>query len=280
MNRSPLQPLRRVPPSLASCVAAARDAFALGVCALGAFAAGSVIGAPSPAAANGATADTVVVGSLALRDAKLRLGTETIRSAAIDSAGERPVNVIVQTISREREGGLGVYLIHSVGASARGDTTVGEIVVRADNLALIHHRVKGPHDSMAVACAGDHVTGWVVLPNEPVRLIDAVIAHPVLPVDGPAPWLLTVLPLAEGYSATLRRFDPWTGAEKTMSMRVLGSEKTEWQGRMYECWKIEDAPVGIPGYTTLRWVDRKTRRVLKTILRGKPGQVEYVGIAD
>ncbi len=224
--------------------------------------------------------DTLLVGSLALRGAKLQLGTVTTRGSETDSAGTRPLNVIVQTISREREGGLGVYLIHSVTASARGDTTVGEIVVRADNLALVHHRVKGPRDSMAVACAGDHITGWVVLPNQPTRLINAVVPHPVLPVDGPAPWLLTVLPLADGYATTLRRFDPWSAAEKPKSLRVLGSERIEWQGRMIECWKVEDAPVGIPGYTTLRWVDKRTRRVVQTILRGKPGQVEYTGIAD
>ncbi len=219
--------------------------------------------------------DTVRVGSPALRGVVLPTGTQVVESTLLDGGAHTSISTTTTTISRAQEEGDEVYRIHSVHTSADGDTTVGTIVVRASDLALLHHRVKAKQDSAAVASTGRHVTAWVVLPGEAVRLIDLELDHPVFPVDGPQPWLVGVLPLAEGYAAAIPRFSQWEGAEVWDQLSVVGSERVEVNGTTVECWKVDMGPLGPPGYRSMAWVDKFSGRVVQGVLSGEPGQPEY-----
>jgi hypothetical protein len=223
--------------------------------------------------------DTVRVGSPSVAGATLAEGTRLFESHRL-AAGERsPISTTEVTISREPSSAGELYRIHSVHASADGDTTVGTILVRADDFALVHHRVKAAEDSAAVSSTGGHLTGWVVLPGQPTRLIDLALDHPVFPVDGPQPWLVGLLPLRDGYAAAIPRFSQWDGGEVWKEVRVLGSETVEVDGAPTECWTVDMGPLGPPGYRAMAWVDKATGGVVQGALRGEPGQPEYWAIA-
>lgn len=223
--------------------------------------------------------DTVRVGSASLAGASLAEGTTRFESYRLEAGERSPISTTDVAISREPSGAGDVYRIHSVHASAGGDTTVGTIVVRADDFALIHHRVKAAKDSAAVSSTGDHLTGWVVLPGQPTLLIDVALDHPVFPVDGPQPWLVGLLPLRNEYAAAIPRFSQWNGGEVWKEVTVLGSETVEVDGAPVECWTVDMGPLGPPGYRATAWVDKANGQVVQGVLRGEAGQTEYWAIA-
>lgn len=226
------------------------------------------------------TVDTVYVGSLPVKDAKLFVGTETFHSYKLENGEKSLTSITRQTITPVQAGVSNAYLIHSLHVGAKGDTTLGMLTIKASDFSLIHHKVKAAADSAAVTSFGRHLTGWVVLPGEPVRLLDLETPRPVFPVDGPQPWLVSLLPLREGYSALVPRFNMWKGKEIWSSIRVLGGEMLEHHGQAVDCWKVDAGPMGPPGYHCYRWVEKSTGRVLKSVLQGEAGQAEYWTIAE
>ena len=219
--------------------------------------------------------DTIRVGSPALRDAALRTGTERIESYRVTGDDRQPTSTTEQTLRRGRAGDRDVYIIRTVHASPDGDTTRSLIVVDASDFRLLHHRVKATHDSAAVTSDGTHVTGWVVLPDTPIRLLDQAVGHAVFPIEGQMPWLFPLLPLNEGYRATIPHFSEWSSGETWSTIGVMGSETVEWNGEGRECWVVDVGEFGPPGYRGTAWVDKETRRILQSALRGPPGRVEY-----
>ena len=226
------------------------------------------------------TVDTVFVGSLPVKDAKLFVGTETFHSYKLENGQKNLTSITRQTITPLQAGVSNAYLIESVHVDTKGDTTLGMLIIKASDFSLIHHKVKATADSAAVTCYGHYLTGWVVLPGQPVRLIDLKTPRPVFPVDGPQPWLVSLLPLREGYSALVPRFNMWRGKEIWSSIKVLGGEMLEHHGQRVDCWKVDAGPMGPPGYRSYRWVEKATGRVLQSVLQGEAGQVEYWTLAE
>ncbi|MDH3457599.1 MAG: hypothetical protein OER90_12245 [Gemmatimonadota bacterium] len=218
--------------------------------------------------------DTVRVGSDALRGAKLQTGTYTIESVRRVDGRDTPISTTTQSITRERHAGVDVYVIHTTHAAAGEDTTVGVIVARAADFALLHHRVKAHSDSAAITVTDGYLTGWVVLPGEPVRLIDQRLAGPVFPIEGQVPWLFPLLPLAEAYGAVVPHYSEWEGAEQWSTMRVLGIEEITLNGQALECWKVDGGEL-FPGYRVTYWVDRQSRRIVQGVARGPQTGPEF-----
>ncbi len=224
--------------------------------------------------------DTVRVGSPQLRGAKLRLGTETIHSFMLHEGVKRPISTTTQTIWRGREGGQNVYIVRSIHVGPRGDTTAGTIVVRESDFALIRHKVKGVGDSAAIAFSGAQITGWVVLPEEPIRLLDLRVPEAVFPIEGQIPWLLTVLPFREGFAAAIPHFSEWEGEEVWKNVKVISSEDLQRDRRRVECWKVDTGQLGPPGYRAIRRIEKSTGRILQSVLRGSEGGPEYWSLAE
>ena len=233
--------------------------------------------AASPAAAQ--VTDTVLVGSPILRGATLPLGMRTVESLSISEGNWTRISSTSRTISRGREGDVDTYVIATTHVSSSGNTTTATIIVRADDLALIHHRVKARSDSTAMSATSGYLTGWVILSGQPVRLIDQVLDRPVFPIEGQMPWLLPLLPYAENYAAAIPRFSPWFGGEVWGSVEVLGTETIEHEGAILECWKVDTGELGPPGYRATRWIDKSSRRIIRTVLKGLPTQTEYWTLA-
>ncbi len=215
--------------------------------------------------------DTVRVGAAALRDVQLQPGTYTIESVRRTDGRDTPISVTTQTITRVRQRDIDTYVIHTTHVATGGDTTIGVIVARASDFALVHHRVKAAGDSAAVAVTDGYLTGWVVLPGEPLRLIDQRLDRPVFPIEGQLPWLFPLLPLVEGYAATVPHYSQWAGHEQWSTIRVVGAERIMRNGQELDCWKVDGGEL-FPGYGVTYWVDKRTRRVVQGVARGtEPG---------
>ncbi len=224
--------------------------------------------------------DTVQVGSRMLEGATLRLGTTSVESFRLHQGDRTPVSRSIQTIEQALEDGVPVYritIVHS--AVGRGDSAITSIVVRKKDFALLRHRVNASLDSAVVSCSHGYLTGWVVLPNKPILLFDRKASRPVLPVDGPAPWLLGALPLDTNFHVFMPRYSMWETKEFIEEIHVLGTEILEREGRSVECWKVDNGPFAIPGYRAYRWVDKRSQRILQSVLRGKAEEPEYWSIA-
>jgi hypothetical protein len=115
----------------------------------------------------------------------------------------------------------------------------------------------------------------VVLPNQPVILLDRTLEYPVFGVEGQVPWLLPLLPLAAGYRAVVPHFSQWRGGEGWDTVTVVASERVTVGGRSYDCWRVDAGPVGPPGYRMHRWIDKVSRRVVQSALRGGDAEPEY-----
>jgi len=215
------------------------------------------------------------VGSSDLQGAHPPIGTDTVDDFMVKDGVRQPTGTTVRTIAALPDASGAAYQISSLQSNPQGDTTVTTMVVHGQNLSLVFQRVKGTHDSAAVTASQSHLTAWAVLPDQPARLLDLALDHPVFGVEGQVPWLLPLLPLAPGYTAVVPHFSPWSGREKWDTVSVIGSREIMIGSRTYDCWEVDTGPLGPPGYRMTRWIDKRTRRVVQSALRGATPGPEY-----
>ncbi|MGD8495953.1 MAG: hypothetical protein PVF05_07150 [Gemmatimonadales bacterium] len=219
---------------------------------------------PLRAAAQGV--DTVRVGDPALGGAAPVPGVYVIENHRRDAGVDSLTGTTRQEVRRGQADGVAVWIVAFEHVS--GDTTRSSIVVRADDLSLLHYRVKAPRDSAAVTADAGYLTGWTVLPEQAPQLLDRELEAPVFPIEGQVPWLFPLLPLREGYAAAIPHFNPWRGDETWSEIRVLGTETIQLHGRDVACWKVDGGEL-FRGYRVTYWVDRETRRVVRSEARGE-----------
>jgi len=215
--------------------------------------------------------DEIRVGSPALQAVSLRLGMDSVENYAVNGAERRLTATTVRTVTRLGSPPDASYEIATRHWTVQGDTGWSTMVVRASDLSLVFHRVKAARDSAVVTAAGGHLSGWVVLPNQPVRLWDLTPGGGVFGVEGQIPWLVPLLPLAPDYTASVIRFSQWEGREVRDTIRVIGSERVTLEAHSYDCWQVDMGALGPPGYRMIRWIDKETRRVVQSVLKGESG---------
>lgn len=209
--------------------------------------------------------DTVRAGSPALQGVALLEGTYVLANYRQVEGVDTRQSTTTQTLRWGRLADVYAWFISTMHVSP--DTTQTEVAVRADDLSLIHQRVKGVLDSTAVSASRDYLTGWVHLHEQEPLLLDRSLDHPVFPVEGQIPWLFPLLPLAEGYAATIEYFSPWSAGMVTRTVHVLGAETIEIGGERFETWKVDGGRL-FGDYVVTYWVDQATRRIVRGIARG------------
>jgi len=218
--------------------------------------------------------DTIRVGNPTIAGSLMPLTTDTVDDYVLAGGQRQLTGTTIRSIVMHQERGDRVYEIRTTSSGA-GDTTFSTMVVRVQDLSLIFHRVKAQHDSAAVTVSRDHLTGWVVLPNQPPVLLDRTMDHPVFGVEGQIPWLFPLLPLTAGYRAVVTHFSQWSGAESFSTVAVVASERVTVGRRSFDCWEVDTGFLGPPGYRMYRWVDKQSRRVIQSVLRGAGTGPEY-----
>jgi dipeptidyl aminopeptidase/acylaminoacyl peptidase len=95
------------------------------------------------------------------------------------------------------------------------------------------------------------------------RPIDVDLGGPLFADGAGMNSVVAALPLAAGYTATYRNFDMQKSKEKTMQLRVAGSESVTVPAGTFDAWKVEFEAIGEPGSATV-WVDKASRKAVKT----------------
>jgi len=191
-------------------------------------------------------ADTIRVGSPSVNGSLLTFGSVVVEGFTIENGARALQSRTRQTIAPVRIDGQD-FVVLRVSHETGTDTSRSVVVLRRDDLALVHHSVRAARDSASVTVSGLHVTGWAVLPGTPTRLVDARLDQPVFPVEGQVPWLMGLLPLAEGYVAMIPYYSQWQGATTWRRIEVVGSETVEVGGTAVDCWKVDAGPLRLAG---------------------------------
>ncbi len=220
--------------------------------------------------------DTVRCGHPALRGLRLPWASDTVDSYRVADGVRTPTSTTIRDVTRGVVAGESVFVMRTRHWAPGNDTATTLVTVRAADLSLVQHSVRAALDSAAVTATRSHLSGWVVLPNQLAKLLDLPLAHPVLPVEGQIPWLWPLLPLGPGYRAAIPHFSPWSGREEWTNLVVEAVERVRVGGRDVDCWRADSGPLGPPGYRMIRWIERDSRRVARSVLRGAAGQPEFV----
>jgi hypothetical protein len=218
--------------------------------------------------------DTIRVGNPAIAGSLMPLTTDTVDDYVLTGGHRQRTGTTIRSIVMHQDPGDRTYEIRTT-STGGGDTTLSTMVVRVHDLSLVFHRVKARSDSAAVTVSRDHLTGWVVLPNQPPVLLDRMLEHPVFGVEGQVPWLFPLLPLATGFRAVVTHFSQWSGTENWSAVAVVASERVTIAGQSFDCWEVDMGPLGPPGYRMYRWVEKQSRRVIQSVLRGTGTGPEY-----
>jgi hypothetical protein len=139
------------------------------------------------------------------------------------------------------------------------DTTT----VEKGTLVPVKRTIKQGPVTIELAFTGGKATGTMAMGAEPKPV--SVDLGGALFADGSAAEpSVACLPLAEGFQATFRNFDVQKQKPELKQVKVTGAEEVKVAAGTFQAWKIELASAeGEPGATTL-WVDKATRKVVKT----------------
>ena len=219
------------------------------------------------------TIDTIRVGDGTFGSTKPMAGTYIIENYRIKGGVEELRSVTTQTIAMDTLDNLPVYHVSFEHASAT-DTTYSMITARQSDLSLLFQQVKGKYDSAAVAMVGHHISGWVALPDKPIKLINQMPDHRVFPVEGQVPWMFPLLPLKLGYSVAFPQYSVWEAAEQWRYLTVIGEDNLTINGVTFDCWTV-DGGILFQDFKVKFWVDKHMMRIVQGIATSETSDTVY-----
>lgn len=208
------------------------------------------------------------------------LGVDTMDSYKVVNGERTRLNTWVRRIEVGIDDTIRILRVLTTHVSAKsGDTTKSHIILNAGDLSLAQQTVWSPNDSGGVYVLPSKIRGWISSPQVPWQAFTVMTGKPVFPDDGLAPWLLELLPYANGYRAAIARFNMWHKGETVAAVRVAGSEVLSNGVANVDCWVVDvDGAGGPPYYKQRRWVSKTSRRVLKIVMRKGGADPEYESV--
>lgn len=175
------------------------------------------------------------------------------------SAGGQSMQISSTRVVKE-DGGA--WVVTDTVKMPMGDA-VDETTVAKGTLVPTKRSVKQGPVAIDLAFADGKATGTMAMGAEP-KPVSADLGGPLF-ADGSAALVsLAALPLAEGYETTFRNFDVQKQKATLKQAKVTGTEEVKVAAGTFQAWKVELASAeGEPGTTTI-WVDKATRKVVKT----------------
>jgi hypothetical protein len=200
----------------------------------------------------------------------LPTGIDTVDGYQVDAGVRKSTTRVIRKVGKMGSD----WLIGITHTTADGRETTS--ITRTNKVyRMVEQLVQSKADSGQATWYGDSITGWISPKGKPKTDIDVTPSHPLFPDDGISPWILGVLPLADGMTGTIGVYNMWVGGERYESFRVSGSDRVAFSGAKVDCWTVELDRKGPPGYSETRWIDKATgRQVLSHMHKGK-GDTEY-----
>ncbi|HEX9220441.1 MAG TPA: prolyl oligopeptidase family serine peptidase [Gemmatimonadaceae bacterium] len=191
--------------------------------------------------------------------AELKPGTVTWK-ARLEASGQ----TMPMDITRTVKDSSGVWVVSETAAMPMGVMS-DEAVIDKGSLLLRKRVIHQGPAVIEVSFADNKATGTMSM-NGQNRPITADLGGALF-ADGPgASDVIAALPLAEGYTTTFRNFDIMGQKVQARQLKVVGSEKVTVPAGTFDAWKVEITPAdGGTGETTTLWVDKATRRPVKSV---------------
>jgi dipeptidyl aminopeptidase/acylaminoacyl peptidase len=170
-----------------------------------------------------------------------------------------------RTVAAGERNGRAVWIVAEQAQSPMG-AAADTVYLDRQTLHPIRRIVRQGPATIEVAVDGRTVTGQIRAGPQEMP-IDARLEADVLFDGGSAEVALATLPLAQGYTTTLRTFDLMQQRTKPQTLTVAGSERVEVPAGAFDAWRIELQPTdGSAGSTV--WVERAApHRVVRSTTR-------------
>ncbi len=144
---------------------------------------------------------------------------------------------------------------------------MGEVVdtttVEKGTLVPLKRVIKQGPLTIDLAFAGGKATGTMSMGAEP-KPVSVDLGGPLFADGNAAHVAIACLPLAEGFQTTFRNFDVQKQKPSLKQAKVTGAEDVTVAAGTFPAWKVElISAEDEPGTTTL-WIDKATRKVVKT----------------
>jgi hypothetical protein len=172
--------------------------------------------------------------------------------------GPQEISVSSSTEVKEENGAL---VTTETSKTPMGD---GMDVTTLDKAALSVEKRSVKQGPVAIdfEFAGNKVTGKMTMGGQE-RPINADLDGPVFP-DGAAGYLtIGCLPLADGYTTTIRSFDLMKAKAKVMDLKVAGSETVTTAAGKFDAYKVELTATDGGNDKATIWVAKQTRVPVK-----------------
>ena len=212
-----------------------------------------------PTAATGA--DAARTAPLPAVDAgKVAAGAARYRSVLAVGGQEMTIESR-RTVSREERDGAAVLVVESSADTPMGATS-DRYVLDAGSLRPRSRAASQGPATIAVEFADGRVTGALKAGPQEIA-IDQALEAPVFGSDSALNLVVTALPLAEGYAATLRTFEVGMQQRTRLwSVSVAGSESVEVPAGAFETWRVAIEPLDGEGGDQTLWVTREAPRLV------------------
>jgi hypothetical protein len=131
------------------------------------------------------------------------------------------------------------------------------------SLALRSRKINQGPFAVELNASDAKVTGSITMGGSP-KPVDVATGGPLF-AQAAGGFSLGALPLADGYAAAYRTFEPQDLKVRVMQVTVLGSETVTVPAGTFDAFKIESKPAdGSPGGAT-NWIDKVTRKPVKAV---------------
>jgi dipeptidyl aminopeptidase/acylaminoacyl peptidase len=201
----------------------------------------------------------VEVGTTAPKPvAELKAGTFNYQGSVV--AGPRTFPISITQVIKEE----GQTWVVSATTKQPGGEMVDTTTIAKGTLIPVKRSMKQGPMAMEITFEGAKASGTMAMGGEP-KPFSVDLGGQAFADGAGANDVLACLPLAEGYSATFRNFDPMKRKVSLKRVKVLGSEEAKVATGTFQTWKVEMASAtGDPGVTTL-WIAKDTRKVVKSV---------------
>jgi dipeptidyl aminopeptidase/acylaminoacyl peptidase len=188
---------------------------------------------------------------------ELTPGTSSYK-ATIEVSGQS----IPMTVTTEVKEENGQWVVTELAKLPQGDVS-DRSVLEKGSLVLTRRSIKQGPVAIEVEFKENKASGTMNV-NGQSRPIAADLGGALFADGAGTHAVLAALPLAAGYTATFRNFDIQTQKVKLMQIKVVGEEKVTVPAGSFDAFKLEVASAEGDGGKTTVWVDKATRKVVKS----------------
>lgn len=196
--------------------------------------------------------------SVGLPKPAMDLTPGTYKYKATIAAGSQQIPLTISTTIQE-ENGAWSAVDQTQGPMGEGSDSA---VLEKGTLVTRKREVKQGPVSIKLDFADTKATGTLSM-NGQEKPISVDLGGPLFASAAGAVQSIGCLPLAEGYTANFRNFDPQTQKEKLMTLKVLGSESIAVPAGTFDSYRVELTSADGSSDKQTIWIAKESHKALK-----------------